>query len=65
MRPTRGENRLAGVSSSYQAHGINSNGCQIDGQDSEDNYDQEVNDTNTDPVSPIAIGGLAEGVNQR
>ena len=30
-----------------------------------DNYDQEVNDTNTDPVSPIATGRLEKGVNQR
>ena len=37
---------------------------QIDGQDGDDNYYQEVNDTNTDPVSPIATGRFEEGVNQ-
>ena len=44
-----------------QGSGASDAGRQIDGQDSDDNQYQEVNDTNTDPVSPIATGRLEEG----
>ncbi len=62
MRPIRGDN---GGPGGNQGHGININGRQIYGQDSDDNYDQEVDDTNIDPVSPIVTGRFEEGVNQR
>ena len=69
VRPTRGYDGGPGVSGGNRGHGINingrSNGRQIDEQDSDDNFDQEVNGTNTDPVPPSPAGVLAEGVNQR
>lgn len=65
MRPIRGDNDGPGAIGSVQGQGGNINGRQIDGQDSDDNQDQEVNDTNIDPVSPIATGRLEEEMNQR
>ena len=44
-------------------HGHGSNGRQIN--DNYNNYDQEVNVTNIDPVCPSTTGMLAEGANQR
>ncbi len=57
--------RSPGAGGGYLGHGNNINGRQIDDQDSDDNDDQEVNFTNTDPVSPIATGRLEEGLNRR
>ena len=54
---------VPGASGGYLGHGNNGNGRQID--DNYDSDDQEVNDTNTDPVSPIATGRLEEGMNRR
>ncbi len=65
MRPVRATTGVPGFSGGYLGHGNNGNGRQIDDQGSDDNHDQEVNDTNTDPVSPIATGRLEEGMNRR
>ena len=59
VRPAPGGNghRATSISGSNQGHGIDSNGRQFN----YDNHDQEVNDTNIDPVSPFGTGRLEEG----
>ena len=61
MRPSRDGSGVASGSVGNQGHGIYSNGRNFN----YDNRDQEVNDTNIDPVSPFANGGLEEGVSHR
>ena len=60
VRPILGYDGGPGIIGGNQGHGININGRQIDDEDSDDNNDQEVNDTNIDPVSPCATGRLEE-----
>ena len=57
MRPSRDGSGVASVSVSNQGHGIYSNGRNFN----HDNQNQEVNDTNIDPVSPFATRRLEKG----
>ena len=58
----RASSQVPGVSGSNQGHGINIDGRQIYDNN---NDDEEVNDTNIDPVSHSATGRSEETVNQR
>ena len=57
VRPALGGGGVASVSEANQGHGINTNVRQIN----DDNRDQEVNDTNIDPVSPFPPECLRTG----